>query len=549
MKSIQTKFILVITVGLLLLAVLVGGFSIWNTNRVVDENSVTVINSVCTEQALRLDTQLQLIEQAVNTVYCYADHQLTSIEELSDSEFLENYVHSVEDLMVDVGNQTDGTLAIYFRIAPELVDYTEVGFFWTATKRGEALKAVPITHLLDFEPDDMEHVGWYYVPIQAGKAIWMTPYYNENIGAEMISYVIPFYRDGVTVGLVGMDIDFSVFVDMAQSAALYDNGRANLIDMESHTIYYREPNEAQNIVHVAPIADSLYENLARWESNGSGLQNYVNNDIYYKMAFQTLRNGMKFVLYAPVTEIDARRNELIMGVMLLTIGVLVVFIVFTSFQAARIIRPLKELNYATSKFAKGEWDVQIECKTNDEVKTLTDSILKMASHLQEYIAEINKMAYQDALTGVKNKTYYMNYVDQLNMQMKDEGLEYGIVVFDVNGLKQINDSMGHEFGDKLILAASHYICEVFTHSPVFRVGGDEFVAILKGTDYDNRTELLEKFENGMEKSWVDDNTLISFSVAFGLAEYPKDATTYDQVFNLADEKMYTKKRQMKATNK
>lgn len=61
-----------------------------------------------------------------------------------------------------------------------------------------------------YDPDDLEHVGWYYIPVKNGAPMWMDPYLNENINIYMISYIVPlFAEDGTSIGIVGMDIDFS----------------------------------------------------------------------------------------------------------------------------------------------------------------------------------------------------------------------------------------------------------------------------------------------------------------------------------------------------
>ena len=153
-------------------------------------------------------------------------------------------------------------------------------------------------------------------------------------------------------------------------------------------------------------------------------------------------------------------------------------------------------------------------------------------------------AYKDALTGVKNKLAYLEALAELENALKNGELtEYGVVVFDVNGLKTINDTLGHEAGDAYIKSGCSLICHQFDHSPVYRIGGDEFVAILKGTDYANREALLEAFRETIPKNQKNGDVV----VASGLAVY--DAATddsYNDVFKRADAAMYEQKRALKA---
>ena len=120
--------------------------------------------------------------------------------------------------------------------------------------------------------------------------------------------------------------------------------------------------------------------------------------------------------------------------------------------------------------------------------------------------------------------------------------EFGIIVFDLNGLKDINDSKGHETGDSYILSASNIICNIFKHSPVFRIGGDEFITILEGADYANRKSLLNDFNRQIDFNKVDGSVVVSS----GLATFLKDQDkSYSDVFRRADKEMYKRKHELK----
>ena len=152
-------------------------------------------------------------------------------------------------------------------------------------------------------------------------------------------------------------------------------------------------------------------------------------------------------------------------------------------------------------------------------------------------------AYIDPLTGVKSKLAYLETLKDLETRIENGSLsEYGVVVFDVNGLKNVNDTMGHDVGDIYIRNACGIICEQFKRSPVFRIGGDEFVAILEGEDYENRTSLLESFESGVEEYRKKGRVI----VASGMDIYRigEDAN-YNDVFKRADKKMYERKEFLK----
>lgn len=128
-----------------------------------------------------------------------------------------------------------------------------------------------------------------------------------------------------------------------------------------------------------------------------------------------------------------------------------------------------------------------------------------------------------------------------------EQVEFALLVADVNGLKEANDALGHESGDQLIKNTNRCICKIFEHSPVFRIGGDEFVVILTGEDYVQRKDLLAELQENIMSCGAELNIEKGdFSAAYGMAEYNKETCcTVKEVFAKADEIMYACKKQMK----
>ncbi len=155
------------------------------------------------------------------------------------------------------------------------------------------------------------------------------------------------------------------------------------------------------------------------------------------------------------------------------------------------------------------------------------------------------IAYTDPLTGVKNKRAFAEKEKELNEQITDPAAgppAFSVVVCDVNGLKHVNDTYGHKAGDSYIRAASRLICETFQHSPVFRVGGDEFVVILSGRDYEDRSGIMEEFNRIAEANIGSDDVVISA----GISDFdPAVDTGMQSVFARADSLMYEHKQQLK----
>ena len=165
------------------------------------------------------------------------------------------------------------------------------------------------------------------------------------------------------------------------------------------------------------------------------------------------------------------------------------------------------------------------------------------------VRDLNRRVNVDALTSVRNKGAFDDYIRNLQDRL-DGGtsIEFAIGMFDCNNLKRINDSHGHDKGDIYLKKASMLICKVFQHSPVFRVGGDEFAVVLMNEDFRNRVDLMNQFEDRQKESWDSaENKWQEIRVAFGVAVYDsiKDQNVSDTV-RRADKIMYENKRQSKA---
>lgn len=155
---------------------------------------------------------------------------------------------------------------------------------------------------------------------------------------------------------------------------------------------------------------------------------------------------------------------------------------------------------------------------------------------------------RDPLTNVNNRRAFEDKEKYLQSLINSDSEQaFAIAMFDINNLKLVNDSMGHDAGDEYLIRSCHLICDVFKHSPVYRIGGDEFLAVLSGDDYDNREELAKEL-NSLLSPYSNVTPLPSdfVSIACGISEYnhSKDRSVYD-VIKRADEKMYEVKAVMK----
>ncbi|QSI02707.1 GGDEF domain-containing protein [Treponema ruminis] len=179
-----------------------------------------------------------------------------------------------------------------------------------------------------------------------------------------------------------------------------------------------------------------------------------------------------------------------------------------------------------------------------EARRMELAKLRLVERIQEAeLGSARQMAYQDPLTEVKNKNAYMEDIIGIERRLEDRLLDYfALVVFDVNGLKDINDTKGHAEGDKYIKSGAMLISSIFRNSPIYRIGGDEFVAFLKCEDYKNKEKLIEEFNSQVERNLKEGKVVVSC----GYAEFnPQTDKKYQNIFERADKNMYERKKELK----
>ena len=251
-------------------------------------------------------------------------------------------------------------------------------------------------------------------------------------------------------------------------------------------------------------------------------------------------------------------------VLVAAIGILVVH--FT------LVRPVKALTKAANSYEIDDPQKTHEIfqalhpYTHDELADLGEAMKKMEHDVHTKIDELTQineelkaskqetikmteLANKDALTGVRNKVAYDHAVEFIDKAIEDGNVEpFGVAMIDLNDLKVINDKYGHANGDVALMKLSTLICKVFAHSPVFRIGGDEFVVLLRQGDYKSIRKLSTSFNAEIESLRHNEKLPPAerTSAAFGYSPYnAKKDRKVEDVFRRADSAMYEKKRAMK----
>ena len=532
MRSIRTKFTL-LTISTIIVALgiatTIGVISIRKIGR---SDADQMMHLTAMTGAMRLESYFESVEHSVETVSTLVQD---SLEEMPFDQ-LESQVERSRNLFGRIANNTNGVLTYYFRIDPEISENTKG--FWYVNLDGKGFKEHEVTDITQYDTNDTSSLVWFTVPKATGEGLWLPPYFTENLDVRVISYNVPVYWKDTFVGVIGIEIDYNILAKDVEEIKVFDSGYAFILDEDSNVIYHPEMDSVK--LDINAIDKDHVDKFI-----GSNHIEYSFEGVEKEAVWIPLSNGMRLYVSAPVSEIDSGWQGMIKNIFFATVIILLAGISIMMHFAGNITKPLTDLTKAAKKVDEGNYEFSLDYNEDDEVGVLTRTFKQLAAHTRDNINSLNKQVYVDALTSVRNKGGYSLYIAKLqNLMDNPEGpLEFAFGVFDCDDLKYINDTYGHDKGDIYLKTASKLICNIFDHSPVFRIGGDEFAVILENEDLKNREVLFEEFKKAeTEICEKAQNEWEKVHVTMGMAVYdPSIDTSVIDVARRADQRMYENK--------
>ena len=402
MKSIKTKIIVTVILCSLVSTFICGAISIVNSVSTSYEDSQQEMQLKCVSQSDELDTMMQNVSQSVEMVYSIAVAKLEHAASFRTSkDYVDTYTKQMLPILMQSAQNTKGALTAYIRYNPEFTEPTS-GLFLTRDNSDSEFESVTPTDFSMYDPSDVEHVGWYYIPVQNGKETWMEPYLNSNIGVYMISYVIPIEVDGESIGIIGMDIDFSEFTDTIDSLSIFDSGYGFLVNESGKVMYHKDLEIGSNLADADSGLQSVVDALGNEQTEETAVSyTYQGKDkvMYYK----PLENGMKFVLTAPKTELQEKSRQLAKQIFGGAAFAMILTIIIGTVLGFTITKPITQIDGIVKQTAEFEFASnpanQHLYKRKDETGRMAISLHNMRKNLRQMVANIRHV-----YTDLKNTT-------------------------------------------------------------------------------------------------------------------------------------------------
>ncbi len=540
--SLKITFISVISILVAMTSGLISTYLV--NNSLADYNANNRMLIAANSNSEDFENSLLVAETVVNSGKQIAENVL-SVDVLGDDAKLENGLINIDSAFGAVAKPVNFLCTYWLVLEPSLCGVTQgkgidgKGIFKVRPIDGNNFAPFPVTNILNFTEEDKENVIWWYTVKDSSKPIWLEPYYNANIDQNLVTYAVPIYENKTFLGVIGVDLQWNEILTYATdiNGDFATAASAFLVGQDDHILYHEDNKGFDENGHFVGTSVTV-ESIVGQKSvalHDNKIHNYPYKGDSLTAIVITLRNGMDY-------GISAKTNVVFESSFLLTIVPLIVYLSVTVLLALALFftvryffKPIKDLNEAVGAIRDGDLEVKIKPGRDDEIGELTESFVAMVTALKAERAAMSVLAFQDGLTGVKNKTAYDEKVNSINKAIAERKAEFAVIMCDVDNLKGVNDTLGHTSGDEAIRFACLSLCRAFVHSPVYRVGGDEFVAIAEGEDYLNRKEL---FKSIVGKRIGDKD----YSYSLGMASFHQDEDkSFEEVFARADKKMYANK--------
>lgn len=382
MGKISTKIIAAIMLCSIVGTLLLGGAIYYAGYQKLSAVAKQDIHDKTIVAANNLVLPMSRVESSVNALASMVTVVMDDdLSKLMDPEYMRKLEEQIRAAASGVAQSTDGAMGFYVRFNPRLAPGTS-GIFHAATKTGGAIQQLVPTDFSKYDENDTTHVGWYYLPVKAGKPVWLPPYHNANINVDMISYVVPIYKNGMAVGVVGMDIDFNKIQDVMKNLKYLDTGYGVLLSNDFQFLYHPNFSVDDNLSKVENGAlKQLAAKLSDTSSDGFAEYQYRGQQMLW--SYKKLPSGQIMVL--TVAEHEAFRE--LSALAYLVSGMLALGIVLALalgwFTGMRIVRPIRTVSDYIKEISKGNLNLELlPVTSHDEVGELTVSANTMLERLK-----------------------------------------------------------------------------------------------------------------------------------------------------------------------
>ncbi|WP_036303253.1 bifunctional diguanylate cyclase/phosphodiesterase [Methylotenera sp. L2L1] len=263
----------------------------------------------------------------------------------------------------------------------------------------------------------------------------------------------------------------------------------------------------------------------------------------YVAIFKNINDSLYVVLQRSIDEATAPFQVLLLNLLILSIVGMLIFIVSILYVSRIVAQPIVELANTAKKLEEGDYTFKVDTSRKDELGKLSSAFSSMRTAIADREKSILKLAYLDEMTGLPNRASFMKELNSAIYKSEANREPLSVLVMNLDRFKQINNVLGHDFGNELLHAVSIRISQVFRkdNDVVARISGDEFAVLLPATNANIAVNIAQKLLQAFEKPIQLDDNFVDITAGIGIASYPAHSNQIEQLLSFAEIAMQVSK--------
>lgn len=558
--SLRTRILIFILLISMIPVVFVGYSGYSSTKKYIIENEEEKINFF-----------LNNIKQMVVKFFCITKRDILFLEEMTE----EKSEYSTEDISGEYKNELEN---IYYHFSKNNIQYDQIRF---VNKGGyEIIRINNNKGKVNIVPDEeLQYKGdrYYYqeaLKLKKGEIYISDIDLNREKGEieipvkPTIRYVTPVYTNDNLRGFLILNLNIEYLFNDIERIKL-DNGYNNTIILDSNGYYLFHPDEqkewgSKRDLNTGESLSKDYTKMSKDIISSKKLSIRTTKEnilVWYPVRLKCVGNKKIFIFMEIKKSNHLRpligfRNLFIIEA-IITILVLIISVIMIS---SYITKPMIKIVKAVEGIGKGDFDVNLDINTNDELELLGYEIKKMSyelkymyKNMEEIVGERTKelqlahremeeMATKDSLTGLYNRHYFNQYIQSIADDVKNNHKNMMILIIDIDKFKYVNDNYGHNIGDMVLKVVAKFLKNSTIESDLaVRYGGDEFLVALCDSRKINAEKYIKRVEKNLNE-WNDNNDILNhrLTLSIGYDEYNGSKHILEAINN-ADKMMYENK--------
>ena len=394
LESLKSRIIAGMVGLSLATAVVIGGISVYKSSQIISDSAKEMLMISSKNKSNEIYNDLKQVEKNVNLLGSFVKYS-TIIKTRADMAILkaspESEYSKIRIYAKELGENTKWAKGSYFYFDQKYAPNYD-GAWYVKNENG-------FEREIANSPIDPEEGTWYYDPIKEKTGIWAEPYVDPDLDISMITFSAPFYKNGIFLGVAGIDITLDELNKIVKAINIYKHNQAFVIDKNFNFIAGSSFKVGDNILKVKKGFYSFLDEELKKKKTGFFEKN---NKI---ITFSTLPNGFVLIIEVPLSEVLSEVNNMMF--ILIVMGIIAVAV--SSFIAVkigeRIAQPIENLVSTSLKLADNDLTVNIpEDSSESEIGELNRAFKKFAGNLKGLVKQINNTVEEFA-KGVDTISY------------------------------------------------------------------------------------------------------------------------------------------------